>query len=127
MSEHLWLTLEQVLFIHKKMIDAFGGTHGIRDEGLLQSALARPLNFYHYQHADIFVCAAVYAEGIAHNHPFLDGNKRTAFTSAGMFLRLNGIHLGPHASYDMVMVDVVENRMTLLELAQYLRDAQTKQ
>jgi death-on-curing protein len=123
-SEPLWLTLAQVLLIHKKMIDSFGGTYGIREVGLLHSALARPRNFYYYQHADLFDCAAAYAHGIACNHPFLDGNKRTAFTSAGLFLRQNGISLKPQALYDTVMVKVVENKMGRAELANYLRDMQ---
>ena len=73
------------------MIARFGGTDGIRDEGLLESALARPANIYHYDHhAQITQLAAAYAGGIIQNHPFVDGNKRTGFMAAYMFLDLNG-------------------------------------
>jgi death-on-curing protein len=124
MSEPLWLTLEQVILVHKKMIDLFGGTHGIRDEGLLQSALARPLNIYSYQDGDVFECAAAYAEGITRNHPFIDGNKRTAFISASVFLAENGLSLKPQQekNHENIMVEVAEKRITLPELAKYLRE-----
>lgn len=73
------------------MIDRFGGTDGIRDEGLFESALARPAKLHHYDHhAEITQLAAAYAGGIIQNHPFVDGNKRTGFMAAYMFLDLNG-------------------------------------
>lgn len=73
------------------MLARFGGADGIRDEGLFDSALARPANIYHYDHhADITLLAAAYAGGIIQNHPFVDGNKRTGFMAAYMFLDLNG-------------------------------------
>jgi len=124
MSEPSWLTLEQVVLVHKKMIDLFGGTHGIRDEGLLQSALARPLNIYSYQDGDIFECAAAYVEGIIRNHPFIDGNKRTAFISATVFLAENGLSLKPQQgkNHENIMVEVAEKRISLPELARYLRE-----
>lgn len=124
MSEPLWLTLEQVILTHRKMIDLFGGTHGIRDEGLLQSALARPLNIYSYQDGDIFECAAAYAEGITYNHPFIDGNKRTAFMSTSVFLAINGLSLKPQLekNHENIMIEVAEKRITLPELARYLRE-----
>jgi len=124
MSEPSWLTLEQVILIHQKMIDLFGGTHGIRDEGLLQSALARPLNIYSYQGGDIFDCAAASAEGIIRNHPFIDGNKRTAFMSACVFLAENGFSLKPQLekNHENLMVEVAEKRIMLPELARYLRE-----
>lgn len=76
------------------MIPRFGGIDGIRDEGLLESALARPSNIYHYDtHAEITQLAAAYAGGIIQNHPFVDGNKRTGFIAAYMFLDVNGTQL----------------------------------
>ena len=73
------------------MIARFGGTDGIRDRGLLESALARPANIYHYDRkAQITQLAAAYAGGIIQNHPFVDGNKRTGFMAAYMFLDING-------------------------------------
>ncbi len=90
-----YLTAEQVLFIHARLISETGGTHGIRDLGLLQSAIARPGATFDGQdlYPDVFYKAAALMDSLLRNHPFVDGNKRTAITSAGMFLRLNGYRL----------------------------------
>ena len=88
-----WLSKAQVLYIHDVAIKRHGGSFGLRDEGLLESALARAENYYAYGEVDLFLLAAVYAEGIARNHPFVDGNKRTAYTAAGLFLYVNGYTL----------------------------------
>jgi death on curing protein len=85
-----WISKEQVLYIHETAIAKYGGSFGVRDIGLLESALARPENFHAYGEQDLFLLAAAYAEGIARNHPFIDGNKRTAYAAAGLFLYLNG-------------------------------------
>lgn len=92
-SEPKWVTKEEALYIHEKTIERHGGLSGIRDNGLLESALARPENFYAYGEQDRFALAATYAEGIARNHPFADGNKRTAYGVAGLFLNENGYDL----------------------------------
>lgn len=90
-----YLTVEQVLFIHSRIIDETGGSHGIRDLGLLQSAVSRPRatfggkELYH----SIFHRAAALMESIIKNHPFIDGNKRTAISSSGIFLEINGYSL----------------------------------
>jgi death on curing protein len=76
-----WLTKETVLDIHTEVISVSGGSHGLRDDGLLESALSRPQNVFAYEDVTIFDLAASYAEAIAHNHPFIDGNKRTAITT----------------------------------------------
>lgn len=89
-----WISKEQVLLIHQKTIELQGGLPGIRDTGLLESALARPENYYAYGEQDKFELAAAYAEGIARNHPFADGNKRTAYATADFFLYQNGHDLG---------------------------------
>ena len=86
MSAPVWLSKAEILYIHEKAIDAAGGSHGLRDESLLESALARPQNLHTYGEDDRFQLAASYAEGIARNHAFVDGNKRTAFQSADVFL-----------------------------------------
>ena len=87
-----YLTAEQVLFIHSRIIDETGGMHGIRDLGLLESAVSRPhatlTNKYLYPTS--FHKAAALMESLIKNHPFIDGNKRTAITSAGIFLQING-------------------------------------
>ncbi len=91
MKEPIWLIKSAVLAVHNMMISRFGGTDGIRDEGLFESALARPANIYYYdRHAEITQLAAAYAGGIIQNHPFVDGNKRTGFMAAYIFLDLNG-------------------------------------
>ncbi len=91
MTEPLWLTLEIVLDIHSEQLSLFGGPEGVRDPGLLESALARPLNRFAYGESDLATLAASYAFGIVRNHPFIDGNKRAAFAAFIVFLGLNGI------------------------------------
>ncbi len=86
----VWLSPQLILAIHDEQLAEHGGSTGLRDPGLLDSALARPLNRASYGEPDIAELAAVYALGIAKNHPFIDGNKRTAFVALEVFLRLNG-------------------------------------
>jgi death-on-curing protein len=86
----VWLSRDLILAIHDEQLAEHGGAAGLRDPGLLDSALGRPLNRAGYQAPDIAELAAVYALGIAQNHPFIDGNKRTAFVALEVFLRLNG-------------------------------------
>lgn len=88
-----WINRRALLLLHGESLVLHGGAQGIRDEGLLDSALARPQNLVSYGQPDIFDCAAAYAFGLAKNHPFIDGNKRAGFLGAGMFLRLNGHRL----------------------------------
>ena len=91
MNEPIWLSKAALLLVHRQQVDLFGGIHGIRDEGLLDSALARPLNLLAYGAPDLIQLAAAYAAGIVKNHPFLDGNKRTGFLAATIFLERNGV------------------------------------
>ena len=93
MSEPFWLTREAGLAIQGELLARFGGLAGIRDEGLLDSALNRPLHLFHYGEPSLFDLAAAYAEGIVKNHPFLDGNKRAGFMAAYTFLGINGQQL----------------------------------
>ena len=93
MSEPFWLTREAVLAVQGELLSRFGGLAGIRDEGLLDSALNRPLHLFHYGEPSLFDLAAAYAEGIVKNHPFLDGNKRAGFMAAYTFLGINGQQL----------------------------------
>lgn len=88
-----WLLPQAVLAIHEEQIAEHGGLAGIRDEGLLASALARPQNKAGYGEDGLAVLAAAYAYGIARNHPFFDGNKRTAYVVMEVFLQLNGMRL----------------------------------
>jgi len=93
MSEPRWLDIDIVLDFHAEQLSLFGGADGIRDIGLLESALARPINKFAYGETDVAALAAAYGFGIARNHPFVDGNKRTALASMIVFLGLNGIDL----------------------------------
>jgi death on curing protein len=90
-TEPRWLDVNIVLDVHAEQLALFGGPDGIRDLGLLESALARPLNKFAYGETGLAALAAAYAFGIARNHPFVDGNKRAAFAAMIVFLGLNGI------------------------------------
>jgi death-on-curing protein len=91
MKEPVWIDLEDCLSFHEHLLARFGGLSGMRDQGLLESALARPQQLFGYGKPSLFEMAASYAFGIAKNHPFLDGNKRSAFMSAALFLEANGL------------------------------------
>ena len=91
MSEPIWLGVDLVIDIHSEQLALFGGPDGVRDVGLLESALARPINKHAYGDDDLASLAASYAFGIARNHPFVDGNKRVAFAAFLVFLGLNGV------------------------------------
>jgi death-on-curing protein len=88
----IYLTAEQVLFIHSRLIDETGGSHGVRDLGLLESAVARPQATFDGKelYPDLLMKAAALMISLVNNHPFVDGNKRTGVTATGLFLRLNG-------------------------------------
>ena len=90
MNEPNWITKDILLAVHAELLNRFGGLSGIRDEGLLDSALNRPKHLFSYGSPTLFQMAASYSHGIVKNHPFLDGNKRTGFMSAYIFLGVNG-------------------------------------
>jgi death-on-curing protein len=92
-SEPEWLDTDIVLDLHAEQLALFGGPEGVRDQGLLESALGRAINKFSYGETDLAVLAAAYAFGVARNHPFVDGNKRTAFATMIVFLGLNGFEL----------------------------------
>ena len=91
MKEPIWLNREDCLAIHEMMLAHHGGLAGVRDEGLLESALSKPRHLFAYSSPTLPEMAASYAAGIVLNHPFLDGNKRTGFMVAATFLELNGV------------------------------------
>jgi death on curing protein len=93
MTEPIWLSAELVIAFHDEQLREFGGPEGIRDRGMLESALGRPQNKWSFGETDLPTLAAAYAFGIARNHPFVDGNKRAAFLAIIVFLGLNGIKL----------------------------------
>jgi death-on-curing protein len=93
MKEPAWIESRDCLAIHSELLARFGGSDGLRDPGRLDAALDRPKNLFAYENPDIFELAASYAHGIVVNHPFIDGNKRTGFVTAALFLESNGLRL----------------------------------
>ena len=89
----LFLTLDEVVEIHAQNIEEFGGTHGLRDQGALESALMAPEQRAYYEEADLAVCAATYAYHLSQAHAFIDGNKRIAAAAAEIFLKINQARL----------------------------------
>lgn len=114
MSEIVWVTREVAEAVHDRQLAEHGGGTGTRDSGLLESALARPQNLHHYGEPDLAAMAAAYAFGIARNHPFIDGNKRTAWVAARLFLRLNESQL----VFDKAEATVMMQHLAAGELAE---------
>jgi death on curing protein len=107
-KQPFWILPEVIYAIHDMQLAEHGGASGVRDAGLLESALARPVNQHGYGETDICCPAAAYAFGIIRNHPFVDGNKRTGFLSACVFLKINGFDL---------IADEVETTTAVLAIA----------
>jgi death-on-curing protein len=103
-SEPTWLSYELVIAIHERQLREHGGPSGLRDQGALESALGRPKNRWAYENADMAQLAAAYAFGIAKNHPFVDGNKRTALLALGTFLAVNDIDFTASEAEAVVMI-----------------------
>ncbi len=119
----VWLGSWLVLAIHDEQLRAHGGAAGVRDEGLLESALARPPNAQSYGQPDLAELAALYALGIARNHPFVDGNKRTAYVAMETFLRLNGMRFAASDPEAVVaMVDMAAGALSAPEFILWVRD-----
>ena len=119
-----YLTPQQVLAIHDQMIKRFGGSHGIRDIGLLESAVARPQTTYGGKdlYPTVFLKTAALLHSLLRNHQFVDGNKRTAYTSAGIFLKLNGYKLTPLGKKSSDFMIKAENeKFELEEIADWLK------
>ncbi|HXA71184.1 MAG TPA: type II toxin-antitoxin system death-on-curing family toxin [Stellaceae bacterium] len=109
---YTWVDSDVVLAIHEEQLAEHGGADGVRDMGLLESALARPQNLLAYGSPDVADLAAAYAAGIARNHPFIDGNKRTAWVVAETFVELNGSEIAADdaGAYE-VMLSLAEGRI----------------
>lgn len=118
-----WIDKEALILLHAESLAEHGGLEGLRDEGLLDSALARPLNSHAYEEVtDIARLAAAYGFGIAKNHPFVDGNKRAAFLSVGLFLGLNGQRLvADKADAIRVMLAVAGGELSESEFAEWIK------
>lgn len=122
-DEPRWLSRLIIESVHESLIRQFGGSHGVRDDGLLDSALDRARNRRGYDdNADMADLAAAYGVGIAKNHAFVDGNKRTAFQAMYVFLGLNGHRItAPQTDVVTLMVDVATSRTDEVSLAAWLR------
>lgn len=119
-----WLARQALLLLHDESLAIHGGSPGMRDSGLLDSALARPENLVAYGDPDLAQCAAAYAFGIAKNHPFVDGNKRAAFLAAGMFLRLNGYRLtASQVEATRTMLALAAGELSEADFAAWLRSS----
>ena len=117
-----WVAMSVVLAIHEQQIAEHGGTQGIRDLGLLESALARPQNLAAYGEPDLAAMAAAYAFGVARNHPFLDGNKRTSYVATVVFLRLNGLDISADEATRLdVWLSLAAGEMTEEQLTDWIR------
>jgi len=127
-TEIVWIAEEVVPAIHKRQIAEHGGNDGIRDEGLLASALARPQNLYAYgENVDIAALAASYAFGIAKNHPFIDGNKRTAHVVMRTFLAMNGVELtATQEEKYLIILRLAEGTADEEDLADWIRSKSTQ-
>ena len=123
MNEPEWLDVDIMLDVHAEQLALFGGPDGVRDLGLLESALARPVNKYAYGEADLAALAAAYGFGIAKNHPFVDGNKRAAFASIIVFLGLNGIDFAvPPENATAMILSLAAGEVSQQSLARWIRD-----
>ena len=118
-----WVTYEQVIAIHSKQLRRFGGAPGLRDEGMLQSALQRPQDKWHYEQVELPELAAAYAFGLAKNHAFVDGNKRIAFMTMVTFLRKNGVPFSPDPAHaTTIVMSLAAGEVSEESLARWIRD-----
>lgn len=117
-----WIDKQALLLLHGESLAEHGGSVGMRDQGLLDSALARAPNLVAYGDPDVAALAATYGFGISRNHPFVDGNKRAAFLSVGLFLALNGYRLAAtQAEATVVMLALAAGELDEAEFAAWLR------
>ncbi len=123
MSGWRWVNRQVLLLLHEESLAEHGGAPGLRDEGLLDSALSRPLNLALYGDPDVAELAAAYGIGLAKNHAFVDGNKRAAFLALGMFLALNGHRLrATQVDATLTMLAVAAGEIGEKGLSQWIRD-----
>ena len=117
-KEPLWITYEQATAIHSRQLRRFGGAPGLRDEGMLRSALERPINKWRYEQSEMAELAAAYAFGLAKNHAFVDGNKRIAF----MALK-NGISFSPEPAHaTAIILGLAAGEVSEESLTRWIRD-----
>ena len=123
MTEPRWLALVHILAIHSDQIKTHGGSPGLRDRGLLESALERPKNRYHYgSDANLAALAAAYGFGLANNHPFIDGNKRVAFQAMYLVLGLNDVRIEALEEEVVALIlSLAAGQLDETELAEWVR------
>jgi death-on-curing protein len=123
MREPVWIDTAVVLALHDEQLVEHGGQSGLRDAGLLDSALARPRNRYAYETTDLPTLAASYTFGLVRNHPFIDGNKRTGLVVAELFLNLNEVELtASDAECVMAFLQLAAGEMTEMSLAGWIAE-----
>ena len=121
-KEPLWITYEQAIAIHSRQLRRFGGAAGLRDEGMLRSALDRPVNKW-YEGAELADLASAYAFGLAKNHAFIDGNKRIAFMAMRVFLLKNGIAFAPEPAHaTAIILSLAAGEVSEKSLTRWIRD-----
>lgn len=119
-----FLTSTQVISLHKDQIDQFGGSHGVKDEGLLLSALGQPESGFgdEYFHKDLYEMAAAYLFHLVKNHAFNDGNKRIAALTAAVFLQVNGLYVtADEAEFEKLVLDAAQSFVSKDEIAEFFR------
>jgi death-on-curing protein len=122
-NEPLWITYEQAIAIHSRQLRRFGGAPGLRDEGMLRSALERPINKWQYEQASLPELAAAYAFGLAKNHAFVDGNKRIAFMAMMTFLVKNSVPFSPDPAHaTQIIVSLAAGEVSEESLTRWIRD-----
>ena len=122
-----WLKEGVIIAVHDEQLVEHGGAEGVRDSGLLSSALARPKNLDGYEMPSVFDLAAAYATGIVKDHPFVDGNKRTGFLAAYMFLALNGWELdAPEANAAAVILELAAGKVDEAQFSVWLKEYSVK-
>ena len=123
MKEPIWVRCEVVAAMHPALLAEHGGAPGIRDEGLLESALARPRQIFAYAECDLAQLAATYVAGIVRNHPFVDGNKRTGFMTGYVFLERNRVRLtASEAEAAQAVLELAAGTVDEAGFAAFLRD-----
>jgi death on curing protein len=122
-TEPRWITYEQAIAIHSRQLRRFGGAPGLRDKGMLRSALERPINKWRYEQSGLPELAAAYAFGLAKNQAFIDGNKRIAFMSMMTFLDKNGIDLNPAPAHaTSIILFLAAGEVSEGSLTRWIRD-----
>jgi len=122
-NEPRWITYEQAIAIHSRQLRRFGGAPGLRDQGMLRSALERPINKWRDEQAEMAELAAAYAFGLAKNHAFVDGNKRIAFMAMTSFLLKNGVAFSPEPAHaTAIILSLAAGEVSEASLTRWIRD-----